>query len=78
MPVILSTPSLHRSDNDIGALQSCVTSTLAQQDLPHEPSILRTIANRHGGCLGVYACVASPGPLRVGHKVTLRSDMTDD
>ena len=33
----------------------CVTSTLAQEDLPRDLSILRTIANHHKGCFGAYA-----------------------
>ncbi len=31
----------------------CVTSTLAQEDLPRDLSILRTAAQNHKGCLGV-------------------------
>jgi uncharacterized protein YcbX len=50
----------------------CVTSTLAQEDLPHDPNILRTIANHREGCLGVYASIASPGLVHVGDRVTLR------
>lgn len=44
----------------------CVTSTLAQQDLPRDLSILRTTAQHHRGCLGVYATVTRSGLLRVG------------
>jgi uncharacterized protein YcbX len=51
----------------------CVTSTLAQQDLPRDLSILRTIATHHGGCLGVYASVRTPGAIRVGDAVRLRA-----
>jgi uncharacterized protein YcbX len=50
----------------------CVTSTLAQENLPRDSSILRTIANHRGGCLGVYASIASPELLHVGDRVTLR------
>jgi uncharacterized protein len=49
----------------------CVTSTLAQQDLPRDLSVLRTTATHHGGCLGVYASVRRPGIVRVGDPVTL-------
>jgi uncharacterized protein YcbX len=49
----------------------CVTSTLAVGELPRDPSILRTIAHEHRGCLGVYASVASPGSLRVGDPVSI-------
>jgi uncharacterized protein YcbX len=50
----------------------CVTSTLAQEELPRDLSILRTAAQHHGGCLGVYASVMSTGLLRVGDTVALR------
>lgn len=49
----------------------CVTSTLAQGDLPQDRRVLRTIADSHQGCLGVYASVRSPGVLRVGDPVHL-------
>jgi MOSC domain-containing protein len=51
----------------------CVTSTLAQEELPRDLSILRTAAEHHGGCLGVYASVASAGLLHVGDIVRLSS-----
>ena len=44
----------------------CVTSTLAQQELPRDLSILRTVAQHHRGCLGVYATVTKSGSLMVG------------
>ena len=49
----------------------CVTSTLAQEELPRDLSVLRTAAQAHGGCLGVYASVRSPGLVRVGDPVRL-------
>jgi uncharacterized protein len=49
----------------------CVTSTLAQEELPRDLSVLRTAAEAHGGCLGVYASVRSPGLVRVGDPVRL-------
>jgi uncharacterized protein len=49
----------------------CVGSTLAQEELPRDRSILRTIARGHQGCLGVYGSVASTGPVRVGDPVVL-------
>jgi uncharacterized protein YcbX len=55
----------------------CVTSTLAQQDLPRDLSILRTAAQHHRGCLGVYATVTSSGLLQVGDLVYLASQGTD-
>ena len=49
----------------------CVTSTLAQEELPRDLSVLRTAAQAHGGCLGVYASVSSPGVVNVGDSMGL-------
>jgi uncharacterized protein len=49
----------------------CVTSTLAQEDLPRDLSVLRTAAQHHKGCLGVYASVASEGEVQLGNPVSL-------
>jgi uncharacterized protein len=49
----------------------CVTSTLPQEDLPRDQSILRTIAGHHRGCLGVYCSVRASGVVAVGDSVTL-------
>jgi uncharacterized protein YcbX len=59
----------------------CIMTTLAQDDLPKNPELLRTIArhNRieiaglgHWACAGAYAGVSVPGPVRVGDPVTLQ------
>jgi uncharacterized protein YcbX len=55
----------------------CVTSTLAQQELPRDLSILRTVAQHHRGCLGVYATVTRPGLLQVGDAAYLVNQGTD-
>lgn len=49
----------------------CVMTTLAQDDLPRDPRILRTVAQRAGGNAGVYATVEQPGTIRVGDAVVL-------
>jgi MOSC domain-containing protein len=49
----------------------CVGSTLAQEELPRDLSILRTIAREHKGRLGVYDSVVSGGLVRVGDPVAL-------
>jgi uncharacterized protein YcbX len=49
----------------------CVTSTLAQQDLPRDIGVLRTIATHNRGCLGVYATPVTTGVVRVGDAVAL-------
>jgi uncharacterized protein len=49
----------------------CVTSTLAQEELPRDRTVLRTAAQYHSGCLGVCASVRHLGLVRVGHQVVL-------
>jgi uncharacterized protein YcbX len=63
----------------------CVVPTRAQDGLPADPGILRTIVERHRidlgpfgrqGCAGAYAEVASSGRLRTGERLELEpSDM---
>jgi uncharacterized protein len=58
----------------------CVMTTLAQQDLPADSDVLRTLT-RHNRvqvgdlglmpCAGVYAVVATPGLVRTGDRVVL-------
>ena len=58
----------------------CVMTTLAQEDLPRDIEVLRTLT-RHNRvqvgaaglfpCAGVYAVVAVPGTLRVGARIVL-------
>jgi uncharacterized protein YcbX len=55
----------------------CVMTTLAQDDLPRDNGVLRTLASHNrlevGGqpspCAGVYAVVESPGTLEVGDRL---------
>jgi MOSC domain-containing protein len=58
----------------------CVIITLPHADLPHDPRILRTIADQnrldlgdfgHLPCAGVYADVVRPGSIRRGDRVQL-------
>jgi uncharacterized protein YcbX len=39
--------------------------------LPRDLSVLRTTANHHDGCLGVYGSVVRPGVVRVGDSVSV-------
>lgn len=59
----------------------CVMTTLAQEDLPHDTNVLRTLArhNRIGvgddglfPCAGVYGVVASSGLIRRGDQAVLQ------
>jgi uncharacterized protein YcbX len=59
----------------------CVVPTRAQDDLPADPGILRTLVERHRidlgpfgrlGCAGAYAEIASAGRLRTGDRLELR------
>jgi uncharacterized protein YcbX len=57
----------------------CVMTTLAQDELPEDAEVLRTLARENrievaGGlypCAGVYAVVDSPGSIRAGDGVSL-------
>jgi uncharacterized protein YcbX len=58
----------------------CVVPTRAQEGLPHEPGILRTIVGEHRidlgpfgrhGCAGAYAEVARGGRLRTGDRLVV-------
>lgn len=49
----------------------CVMTTLAQDDLPKDPGILRAAAQHNRVKVGVYAAVQRGGPLRHGDEVRL-------
>jgi uncharacterized protein len=51
--------------------ERCVMTNAAQQELPHSPLVLRTIARSNGNRLGALATVAAPGPVRIGDAVAL-------
>jgi uncharacterized protein YcbX len=50
----------------------CVMTTLEQDDLPKDPSVLRTIVHDAAQNLGVYATIAKPGFVRLGDPVQLQ------
>jgi len=64
----------------------CVMTTLAQDELPNDTNVLRTLT-RHNRvqvgtaglfpCAGVYAVVAAPGTMRTGDRVALTLTSSD-
>jgi uncharacterized protein YcbX len=63
----------------ICATPRCVIPTLAHDELPPDPDILRTVAREHrvpavnrAACVGVYLSVVSPGPVEIGDTASVR------
>jgi uncharacterized protein YcbX len=61
----------------------CVMTTLAQEDLPQDTEVLRTIVNHNRiqfadmgrfPCAGVFAEVLAPGRMRIGDAVSVSTD----
>jgi uncharacterized protein YcbX len=50
----------------------CAMTVQAQGDLPHDPTILRTIVWEAGQQLGIYASVVRPRRVAVGDLVAVR------
>ena len=64
----------------LAPMPRCVMTTVPQGDLPRDPLILRTLAERNKvkiegygvyACVGVLANVSAPGPVRLGDPVTI-------
>ena len=50
--------------------ERCVMTTNAQQELPKDPAVLRTVTQLNDVCFGVFAAVDQPGLVRVGDALT--------
>lgn len=53
------------------ACPRCVMTTIGFQDLPRDPSIMRTLVRENHHKLGIYGKVAKPGIISAGDTVTL-------
>jgi uncharacterized protein len=51
----------------------CAVTTHPQDELPHNPSILRTAHQHHQAYVGVFAAVAAGGAIRLGDRVWFES-----
>lgn len=49
----------------------CRVVTLDPDTAVPEPALMKHLDRAHGGCVGIYAVVVSPGPVRVGDPVFL-------
>jgi uncharacterized protein YcbX len=54
-----------------GPTLRCIMTTLAQGDLPKDPSVLKAAVQQNEGNVGVYASVVRPGRVRRGDSATL-------
>jgi hypothetical protein len=46
-------------------------TTHPQEDLPHDPRVLRAAADHHRVTVGVFASIGYPGTVRIGDPVWL-------
>ena len=65
----LSSVPLPSTSRLSAAMPRCVMTTVAQDDLPKDPGILRTAARHNDVNVGVYATVERPGRILRGDEV---------
>lgn len=54
-----------------GPCPRCVMTTLPQADLPKDPAILKTAAQKNEGRVGAYASIVQTGTIRMGDTLTV-------
>jgi uncharacterized protein YcbX len=54
-----------------GRTERCVMVSLAQDELPYDPRILKTVARENAVCLGVYAEALTPGVIHIGDSIQI-------
>lgn len=55
----------------VRSTKRCIMTTLSQGDLPNDPNVLRTLAQKNSANFGIYAEVLQTGRIQIGDKVVI-------